>query len=228
MQNMALVYDVYRRYFLLYILLCVFGIMPLSEPCSVFFGVAKSCGSIVAVRVERLPWHYHEVVMLSRLVVEHSEAVKSVPLCWPQNITEAKTLCVFALFWHGISIFWSQPRLSWKWYIYMSTGWLGAIDGAGPAPKEIRFIRPKVPKRSRDLWWCANQCHTLIVTVGLGGNNFPAAIISTICPKLWLHSAFPSEGSHPMPFRDLLSWTRGYWDPHFFHPIPLYQNCSHG
>ena len=54
--------------------------MHLSEPCSVFFGVAKSCGSIVAVRVERLPWHYHEVVMLSRLVVEHSEAVKSVPL----------------------------------------------------------------------------------------------------------------------------------------------------
>ena len=98
MQNMALVYDVYRRYFLLYIILCVFGIMPLSEPCSVFFGVAKSCGSIVAVRVERLPWHYHEVVMLSRLVVEHSEAVKSVPLCWPQNITEAKTLYVFAVF----------------------------------------------------------------------------------------------------------------------------------
>lgn len=100
--------------------------------------------------------------------------------------------------------------------MHMSTGWPEAIDGAGPAPKEIRFIRPKVPKRSRDLWWCANQCHTLIVTVGLGGNNFPAAIISTICPKLWLHSAFPSEVSHPMPFRDLLSWTRGYWDPHFF------------
>lgn len=91
--------------------------------------------------------------------------------CWPQNITEAKTLYVFALFWHGISIFWSQPRLSWKWNAYVN----GLARGnrwrrTGTKGNQIHKAQSSQEK-SRSVMMCQSVSH-LDSHSGIGWKQF--------------------------------------------------------
>lgn len=101
-------YDVYRPYTYMFVLWCVFDITHLSEPCWLQHRRRPSWKTSLA-----LPWSCDAVT---------GEAVKSVPLRWPQNITEAKTCYV----WHCFDMVpaFSEANRGIGNEMHMSTGWL--------------------------------------------------------------------------------------------------------